>query len=201
MNISAIARVALAVLVLVAIGWQLSLHLGASHPAVNFFSYFTNLSNLFAAAVLLVSALISSKTATPALDVIRFASVINMTVVGVVFSILLRNVDLGDLLPWINVVLHYVMPVAVVIDWLLIPPSAPLGARHLLIAFAFPALYLAYVVIRGAGIGWYPYPFLNPIHVGGYAGVAAYSVGITLLFVLAGWLLLSIGNRRARHLR
>lgn len=50
--IPTIARVALALLVLAAIGWQLRLHLAASYSALNFFSDFTNLSNLFAACVL-----------------------------------------------------------------------------------------------------------------------------------------------------
>lgn len=196
-NISASARVVLAVAVLTAIGRQLSLHLGASHDPVNFFSYFTNLSNLFAAAVFLVSAFNVAKGLTPVLDVFRFISVVNMTIVGVVFSILLRNEDLGALLPWVNITLHYLMPVAVVLDWLLLPPSAKLNSRHLLLSLTFPAIYLTYVVIRGAGNGWYPYPFLNPVNVGGYTVVAAYSVGIALLFFLAGWLLLWIGNRRA----
>jgi hypothetical protein len=196
-NLSTAARVVLALTVLAAIGRQLTLHLSASYNPINFFSYFTNLSNLFAAAVFLVSASKSSKMLTPRLDGLRFVSVVNMTVVGVVFSILLRNVDLGALLPWVNTTLHYVMPCAVVIDWVLLPPSAQLNSRHLLIAAVFPALYLSYVVIRGAGTGWYPYPFLNPVNVGGYAGVAAYSAGITLLFFVAGWLLLMVGNRRA----
>ena len=164
---------------------------------MNFFSYFTNLSNLFAAAVFLVSAFNVVKDQTPVLDVTRYISVVNMTIVGVIFSILLRNEDLGALSPWVNITLHYVMPVAVVLDWLLRPPSATPNFHHLLLSLTFPSLYLAYVVIRGAGNGWYPYPFLNPVNVGGYTGVAAYSVGIALLFFVAGWLLLWIGNRRA----
>jgi hypothetical protein len=195
-NIVNAARIVLSTTVLVAIGRQLSLHLGASHDPVNFFSYFTNLSNLCAALVLLASAFNELKSRTPALDVMRFLSVVNMTVVGVVFSVLLRNEDLGGLLPWINIVLHYVMPCAVVIDWLLSPPAATFKSRHLLLAFAFPAAYLIYVVIRGAASGWYPYPFLNPINVGGYAGVAAYSAGISVIFLLAGWSFLLIDSRR-----
>ena len=85
MSIPATAREVLAVAVLTAIGRQMSLHIGASYDPVNFFSYFTNLSNLFAAAVFLVSAFNVAKGHTPVLDVIRFISVVNMTIVGVVF--------------------------------------------------------------------------------------------------------------------
>ncbi len=189
-------RVLLAVIALAAIGQQLRLHLAASYDVVNFFSYFTNLSNLFACAVLLLCALTSPSKPNGAHDIARFISTTNMAVVGVVFAALLRNVDLGDLLPWVNIMLHYVMPVAVVIDWLWQPPAVRLSARHLLLASLFPLLYLAYVLLRGASIGWYPYPFLNPANVGGYGGVAAYSVAITTTFVAAGSALLWIGNRR-----
>ncbi|MBC7955785.1 MAG: Pr6Pr family membrane protein [Cytophagales bacterium] len=190
-------RILLATLVLVAIGQQLALHLGASYSALNFFSYFTNLSNLFAAAVLLLTARSSSFKNAAFRDAARFASVTNMTVVGLVFAVLLRDVDLGALLPWVNFVLHYVMPLAILIDWLWKPPASMLSARHFIFALVFPVVYLAYVVVRGASVGWYPYPFLNPANVGGYGGVAVYAFGIAATFFLAGWALLAVGNRRS----
>ena len=193
----AAARAILAALALAAIGWQLMLQLGAAHSVLNFFSYFTNLSNLFAAAVLALGALGWPAIGAVARDAARFASAVNMAVVGIVFSVLLRNADLGALLPWVNFVLHYLMPVAVVAEWLLQPPAARLNAKHLGLVLAFPIAYLAYVLLRGASIGWYPYPFLNPANVGGYAGVAAYAAGIAATFILTGWILLALGNRRA----
>lgn len=196
-----IARLFFAVLTLTAIGQQLMIHVAGSFSVVNFFSYFTNLSNLLAAFVLLLS--VFGRTAVSAMsagvrDLIRYASVVNMTVVGLVFAALLRNVDLGALLPWVNFVLHYVMPVVIVLDWLLQPPAAKLQMKHLGIAFVFPALYLGYTVLRGASVGWYPYPFLNPANVGGYSGVALYAVGITVTFFIAAWVLLAVGNRLSK---
>jgi hypothetical protein len=58
-------------------------------------------------------------------------------------------------------------------------------------------LYIAYVLVRGSFVQWYPYPFLNPSNVGGYSGVAAYVVGIAAAFVFASWALLVLGNHRA----
>ena len=188
------ARVILALVALTAIGGQLVLHVGASYSALNFFSYFTNLSNLFAAFVLLLSVFSSSSASR---DHVRYASTVNMTVVGLVFAVLLRNVDLGALLPWVNFVLHYIMPVAVVLDWLVRPPVSRLKAKNILLAMVFPAAYLAYVVLRGTSTGWYPYPFLNPSNVGGYGGVAMYALGIVGTFLLAGWALLAVGNHLA----
>lgn len=191
-----VARTLLAALALAAIGQQFWLHIGASYNTLNFFSYFTNLSNLFAAFVLLLSVFAQSSKSS-ALDVMRYVSAVNMAVVGIVFAVLLRNVDLGALLPWVNVVLHYVMPVAVVLDWVFQSPSSRLKAKYLVLALVFPAAYLVYVLLRGASVGWYPYPFLVPANVGGYSGVAMYSTGIFVTFLVAGGALLAAGNRSA----
>jgi len=189
-------RLAFGLITLIAIGWQLSIHLGHGYSVLNFFSYFTNLSNLSAAVVLLLGAYHLGVKSTAQNEALRAASVVNMVVVGVVFAVLLRDVDLGSLLPWINFVLHTLMPCVVVADWLLQPPRAKLGARQLLLALVFPAIYLLYVLVRGSSIGWYPYPFLNPALVGGYAGVAAYAAGITATFAIVAWLVMAVGNKR-----
>lgn len=186
------ARLILALVALTAIGQQLMLHIAASFSVLNFFSYFTNLSNLFAALVLLLSVF---SNPSPRQDLARYISTVNMAVVGIVFAVLLRNVDLGALLPWVNFVLHYVMPVAIVLDWLLAPPACRLNPKCVLLAIVFPSLYLAYVIVRGASTGWYPYPFLNPENVGGYGAVAAYSIGISATFLFVSWTLLAAGNR------
>jgi hypothetical protein len=196
-------RLLFGLVTLVAIGWQLAIHVRMGFDVVNFFSYFTNLSNLFAALVLLLTALrfftgAGRGAAEDSSDRLRAASTVNMAVVGIVFALLLRKVDLGSLLPWINAWLHYVMPCAVVLDWLLQPPRARLGGRQLLLVQIFPLAYLAYVLVRGSSVGWYPYPFLNPANVGGYAGVAAYAVGIALTFFVGGWVLLALGNKLKR---
>ena len=182
----------LALVTLFAIGWQLALHVGASYSALNFFSYFTNLSNLFAAFVLLSSVFLGDHGSR---DLLRYLSAANMTIVGLVFAVLLRNADLGALRPWVNVVLHYVTPSAIVLDWLVAPPAHRLSLRRAFMTLVFPAVYLAYILVRGAGTGWYPYPFLNPSDAGGYGAVLAYSIGIAGTFLLVSWTLLVVGNR------
>ena len=190
-------RLFFAVLAGSAIARQLLIHLQMGFSPVNFFSYFTNLSNAFAVGVLLFS--VWRPTSAPATntlsDRLRAISVVNMAVVGIVFAALLRNVDLGSLLPWVNFVLHYVMPCVVVVDWLLQAPANRLGTRQLLLVQVFPMFYLVYVLVRGSSTGWYPYPFLNPANVGGYGGVAAYALGIALTFLLASWALFALGNK------
>ncbi len=85
--------------------------------------------------------------------------------------------------PWDNTVLHYIMPLAIILDWLLVNLRDPIQFRRALLWLAFPLVYLLYSLIRGPIVGWYPYPFMDPsLH--GYLRVILTSVIIAL--VLAG---------------
>lgn len=189
-------RICFGLLAIVAIGSQFLIHLSLGLDVVNFFSYFTNLANLLAAATLLIGARMSLRAEEcTGFDVLRAMATVSMVVVGIVFSVLLRNADLGSLQRWVNVVVHYVMPCAIVADWMLWPPKYPLRSRELLLCQIAPAAYLAYVLIRGACIGWYPYPFFNPAAVGGYGIVAIFAIGIACIFLLGGLLLFGVARR------
>ena len=192
-------RLALSVLVASAIGWQFRIHVANGFDPVNFFSYFTNLSNALAAAVFFAVALrsVGGKGSTPFVDRLRFASAVNMVIVGIVFALLLRDVDLGTLRPEINILLHYVMPSAALVDWLLDPPSTQLRRADLLRAEIFPLLYLTYTMIRGHFTGWYPYPFLTPANAGGYGGVGVYAIAIAVTFVVVGVCLMRTSRKRS----
>jgi len=194
------ARLFFGLLALVAIGRQLAIQIASGFSLVNFFSYFTNLSNIFAAVVLLFGALslITQREPTVSADIIRGTAVVCMALVGLVFSVLLRDEDLGHLSPWVNIVLHYIMPVVVVVDWLYQPPQTRLAFTQVWLWLIVPALYLAYSLIRGAIVGFYAYPFFNPAKSGGYGGVALYCIAILLAFLLCCWLLMTGGNKRQR---
>lgn len=181
---------------LVAVGIQFGVHLSHGFNVLNFFSYFTNLSNILAAAVLLTESVLTwrGKELGPAWQVLRCVSVVCMALVGIVFTALLREVDLGALLPWINTWLHYIMPIAVVADWLIQPPRRPIPLTRLGVAVLFPLAYLAYSLIRGAATDWYAYPFLNPGN-GGYGAVLLSCVGIAVAFLIASAVLILLGNK------
>lgn len=168
---------------------------------VNYFSYFTNLSNIFAAVVLVISALYLLKTRKPSQfdDIIRGAATLYMAVTGVIYLTLLSSEDLGLLLPWVNIVLHYVLPIYVVADWLYQPQRSKLTLSQLPYWLLFPAGFLVYTLIRGADVGWYPYPFLNPDIAPGYAGVAIYCFAILAVFLILGWGLMALGNKLKRN--
>jgi len=187
---------------LFAVGFQaFTSHQANALNPVNFLSFFTNLSNIFAAVVFITSALYLVKQRQPSRtdDTIRGASVLYMAITGIVYGTLLTDVPVGLLVPWVNVLLHYIMPIVVVADWLYQPQKTKLPNKTVLLWLIFPALYLVYSLIRGAFIGWYPYPFLNPTH-GGYIEVLVYVIGILIVFLAAGFGITKLGNVLKRNI-
>ena len=168
---------------------------------VNFFSYFTILSNVFAALVLIVGGLylLSGRKPSHSQEIIRSATMLYMAVTGIVYAALLSGLSLGFLMPWVNDVLHRIMPVVVVADWLYQPTKTKLRAKQIPLLLIFPIVFLIYTLIRGPHIGWYPYPFLNPSKAGGYLGVALYSLAILVLFYVLSRLMIYLGARLKRH--
>lgn len=178
------------------------LHTVGTLNTINYFSYFTILSNIFAATIFLVSTwyLFGRRQPSRSDDVIRGASVLYMAITGVVYALLLRGYEVNTDLAWVNVVLHYVMPIVVILDWLYQPQRNKLTVKQTYVWLIFPLFYLGYSLIRGPIAGWYPYPFLNPDQVGGYGGVGLYCIGILLGFVTFAWLLMKAGNTFKRHI-
>lgn len=131
---------------------------------------------------------------TPSDDILRGASVLYMAITGVVYSTLLAGMEVDLTLPWVNLQLHYIMPIVVVFDWLYQPQLSKLKVRQILPWLLFPAVYLAYTLIRGPIVNWYPYPFLNPAQAAGYGGVALYCLGILIGLFVVGYLLMKLGN-------
>ena len=194
-----IFRFVFAALGLVAVGVQLfAVTVPKGHSFVNFFSYFTNLSNIVIGVIFIVSAirLIARRTPTTASVAIRGAAVVYIIFVGLVFNTLLRNTDLGDLIPWVNAVVHFIIPLAGLADWLLWPPRLRLPFRVTFLWMIFPAAYSAYSLIRGAITGFYPYPFFNPAQSGGYGGVALYCLAMLVGFFILAFLIRLLGNVR-----
>ena len=74
------------------------------------------------------------------------------------------------------------------------PPTVHLGRRDALGWLIYPLIWLAYTLVRGAAVSWYPYPFLDPAH-GGYGQVAVTSVAILVAGALVCLFYAWLGNR------
>lgn len=190
---TAVVRLGFALLTIAAIVVQAASN--ANFDPVNYFSYFTIDSNLIAAALLLAGAAMWRRETTPALDFLRGAAVVYMTVTGVVFTLLLSGTDVDTAIPWVNTVVHEAGPLFILADWLVLPPRRRISSAQSILWLAFPLVWTIYTLIRGAVSGRYPYPFLNPAN-GGYATVTVYMI-VILIFML----LLSLAVARTSRVR
>ena len=132
---------------------------------VNFFSFFTILTNLLVAAVCTGLALRTRPHPTPGLQA---ATAVYITVVGLGYTLLLRHIwNPQGLQKLADTLLHDAVPILYVLLWLtLLRPRARLPWRAAATWLLWPAIYLIYSLVRGALTGWYPYPFLDPRTLG-----------------------------------
>lgn len=129
---------------------------------------------------------------------LRGAVVLYVVVAGVVWNLLLTGRSMGYTPA--NFLLHVVVPVLAVTDWLLVGRDASMGKWwHPLVWLVYPAAYLgvALVVLNRVGRRA-PYYFLDP----GSVGIAAVTVNVTVLaagFVGLGYLLLAAARLRSAN--
>lgn len=171
---------------------------GVFDPA-NFFSYFTVESNILVFITLLLSAVAVALGKNGKLDSLRSAVTVYILIVGLGFSFLLSGLEGVALtaVPWDNTVLHYIMPLAVLVDFLIDRPKRKLVFKQSLYWLLFPIAYVAYSLARGALTGWYPYPFLNP-DTSGYGAIALTASCLLVLGVGLVWGVCKLlGKRKA----
>jgi len=153
---------------------------------VNFFSFFTILSNLLAASALVLplaapNSALGRFLARPS---VRTAIAGYIIIVGVVYYLLLR--DLSHAQGWtlfFEQSLHYVTPPLYVLDWLFFVPKGAVGWKVGVASLGFPAVYVVWTLTHGALTGWYPYPFLDVPELG-YPRTFANIAGLVAAFLL-----------------
>jgi hypothetical protein len=127
---------------------------------------------------------------------VRLASLIGITVTGVVYSTVLAKIHepSGWKETFTNDVFHYAVPIAMVVGWLLFGPRRRIDARTVGLASVWPIAWFGYTLIHGAISHWYPYPFVD-VTTHGYGRVLANAV-LVLLVLLAVTALFWLGDRR-----
>lgn len=184
-NFAAAYKAIIAAVVIAAVVTQFSfssINVGG-FSASNFFSFFTIESNILAVIMFLISAYFTLRgKVSHNLDIWRGASTLYMIITGIVYVLLLSGLEesLQTSIPWVNFVLHYAFPVAVLLDWFIDRPVFKITLKQGLLWLTFPIAYAVYSLIRGAITSWYPYPFLNPIIEGGYVKIAIVSCMIAI---------------------
>jgi hypothetical protein len=169
---------------------------GAITRTINFFSYFTILTNILVALTLTLP-IITPQSAFGQFfsrPTVRTAIATYIIIVMAVVYFILRH--LTNLTGWdlvADVILHYVMPILFVIDWLFFVPKESLKPKDTPVWLAFPIVYLIWTFIRGAYSGFYPYPFLNSGELG-IARVLMNEAGLLVIFLILGLSLVTGGR-------
>lgn len=162
--------------------------------AVNYFSFFTIQANF------LVTLTASFAAFDPASRIGKFftglsvqtAIALYIFIVGIVYNTVLRGLVLHT--GWslfLDTMLHVVLPVLYLVYWALMRPKGNLEYRNGIYWLIFPFLYLLYSMIRGAVVGWYPYPFLNADE-NGYMQVSINIAVMIAVFLVAGLILIAV---------
>ncbi len=167
--------------------------------AINFFSYFTILSNLLV-AVCLSSVLLSPRSMLGTFFSkipVQSAIGVYIFIVGLVYNLVLRGILTLTGLNWIvDNILHVLVPVLYVLYWFVFTPKRSLQWKNILPWLIFPLFYLVYSLIRGPLAHWYPYPFLDTEKLG-YGKVIVNSFFVLTAFLVVSLLLVAY-NRSAK---
>ena len=164
---------------------------------IQLFSFYTILSNVLM-VIGLTTILIAAKSAWGRFflrNTVLTAIALYMTIVGLTYNILLRNVWHPEhLFKLADELLHVVTPVLFIIYWLAFVPKDGLKYRNVWPWLWFPFVYFIYVLIRGAISGNYPYPFLD-VAKSGYPQVLLNAVILLPVFWGLGALFVFIARQ------
>ncbi|MFC6012635.1 Pr6Pr family membrane protein [Nocardia lasii] len=169
----------------------------ATFSLTNYLSYFTIESNVLSVIVLLVGGALAPQGAH--WQTFRGAVTLYMLITMVVYAVLLAEVDVMLTDRWINDVLHRIVPLVLLLDWLFVPMAARLRATPRLIGLwlIFPVGYGVYTLIRGPIVDWYPYPFIDP-RTQGYGSLTIGLAVLLVVFVVLAVAMAALGDLPAR---
>ena len=165
---------------------------------VAFFSFFTVLTNTLVAVVLTYTGVAGqSKCRRFFLQPwVSSGIAVSIIVVGVAYSLLLRNLWQPQGLQWLaNELLHDVMPLVFSLYWWFFVPKGTLRIRHIGLWILYPIAYFAYTLLRGHLMGVYPYPFVDVDKLG-YALAVVNALGILAGFIAVAVVLIALDRWR-----
>ena len=171
---------------------------------VVYITFFTILSNILVAGVLITEARASIRGTklSDRFQRVRGLAVFCIIVTGIIYSFFLRGPGgqgaVQDSIPWINSVFHYIMPVVMTLDWVLFPAHIKISWYSILRWVAVTFVYLIYVEVLGFFSGAYPYFFLDPGKLHGYLGVLRACLFFIPFFVVIAAVVIFINRLRLR---
>ncbi|MDO4842376.1 MAG: Pr6Pr family membrane protein [Phoenicibacter congonensis] len=179
------------------VGILLQCEIGTSNFSLYSFRMFTTLSNLAVALFFAVYVVFSLRNSSfsdsqkKAFKAFKFLITMCIMLTGLVAHFMLVGMfDSMDAEANAGLVLlHYVVPIATVLDWLIFDIKGETTRKMPLFAAVFPVLYALVTMIAAQfmqGDGKYPYPFLN-VDILGVDGVALNIVLLAVAFIAVGY--------------
>lgn len=161
---------------------------------VRFFSFFTVESNLLVLASS-IALVIDPERDGALFRILRLDALLGIAITFVVFALVLSKiVHVIGVAAWINFGFHDASPVLALSGWLIFGPRPRIDARTLALAFVWPVAWIVYTLVRGALVGWYPYPFLDAAALG-YAKVLVNVAGVIVLALVFAGIMRAIDAR------
>lgn len=124
---------------------------------------------------------------------IKGAATIGILITGVVYHFLLGDTSSEGYFHLDNIIVHYIVPLMFVLDWILFDKRKGVKTLDPLTWLLLPATYLVYALIRGAIVGseaklQYAYWFID-VNELGYSGVLVWAIILTVAFTIVGYLM------------
>ena len=167
---------------------QISLAAGRDIPGIlgSFFSFYTILTNIVLVLIYLSEVLPTQRLAIFRHPVTRGSMVACITLVSLYVFFVLRHLYAPTgLLELSDRLLHYVAPLLYILWWVIGQPHGQLRWSNLPVMLLPTLIYFVAVMLRGAWLHRYPYPFMNIDEL----GIGAVLLGA--LFMAAGLAALS----------
>lgn len=194
-RIVAAERLIAAAVCAVALVFRFSWGFGWVGPA-DFFAYLTIQSNIMYVLVAGVTGVAAWRgvVSSRRLDAARAAVLTCTVTAGIVFAAIVQQSAVRGIrvdVPWSDIMLHFVLPVVAIADWMLTPRSR-VPKKVVLLVLAYVGVWGAVTMIRGSITGWYPYYFLDPSQTDGPAEFLLLSGIAVAVFVVVGLALIVV---------
>lgn len=170
------------------------------HAVINYFSFFTILTNLLVACTVTLPLLAPRSTAGQfsLRPTIQSATAVYIAIVGITYSLLLRHLwNPQGQQKIADVLLHDVVPVLYLAFWIFLVPKFTLRWSDAVRWLAYPLVYMVYTLARGFVSHWYPYYFID-VDTIGLSRALIHAAGLLFAFFGLGLFFVAIGRWTAR---
>jgi hypothetical protein len=198
-SIAALAWSALAVQVYFDIADAIAKNQSIANGLIQFFSFFTIQTNMLIALLLTISFARPQAEQFLTRPSVKSALANYIVIVGVVYALMLRHLwDPHGMQLVADRVLHDAIPALYPLYWLAFHPKGRLRWIDPIVWLIYPVVYFAYILLRGAAFGVYPYPFVDVIKLG-YGGVAFNALLFLAAFFCLGLIFAAVDRALAER--